>query len=156
MLEGACRLRPPLRVLGNLLTVNSDPKLLGHLTQEINIPHFLLELIGSILENQTVVQLSLSPPAGWGLFDGLLTLLYQALSEGDGSTASQFMDSALWRFLWLRVGVALEEGRPHWDCFSHNAVSVASSPSPGAAPCLALPSPSQRPSILHPSIHSGI
>ncbi|XP_033851762.3 serine/threonine-protein kinase 36-like isoform X1 [Acipenser ruthenus] len=213
MLEGACRLRPPLRVLGNLLTVNSDPKLLGHLAQEINIPHFLLELIGSILENQTVVQqpwavavlgdlmavlgvywkndlnwemqgerledagklftvillhpdltpltpmagtllaqltlhgvsvelrpdvfltameqalasaaeLSLSPPAGWGLFDGLLTLLYQALSEGDGSTASQFMDSALWRFLWLRVGVALEEGRPHWDCFSHNGLQV--------------------------------
>ncbi|MGH0173753.1 UNVERIFIED_CONTAM: hypothetical protein FKN15_000697 [Acipenser sinensis] len=202
MLEGACRLRPPLRVLGNLLTVNSDPKLLSHLAQEIDLLHFLLELIGSILENQTVVQqpwavavlgdlmavlgvywkndfncemqgesgkfntlplsqpmagtllaqltlhgvsvelrpdvfltameqalssaaeLFLSPPAGWGLFDGLLTLLYQALSEGDGSTASQFMDSALWRFLWLRVGVALEEGRPHWDCFSHNGLQV--------------------------------
>ncbi|XP_041098225.1 serine/threonine-protein kinase 36 isoform X2 [Polyodon spathula] len=212
MLEGACRLRPPLRVLGHLLTTNSDHKLLGHLTQETDIPRFLLELIGSVLENQTVVQpwavtvlgdlmavlgvywkndlswetqgerledagrlfavillhpdltpltpmagtllaqlilrgvsvelrpdvfltvmeqalasaaeLSLSPPAGWGLFDGLLTVLYQVLSEGDGSTASQFMDSTLWRFLWLRVGVALEEEKPHWDCFSHNGLQV--------------------------------
>ncbi|MBN3309511.1 STK36 kinase, partial [Amia calva] len=213
MLEGACRIRPPLRVLGNLLLVNSDPALLSHMVKEIDLPHFLLDLIMEILKNPAVkqqpwcvtvvgdlmatlgvywdrhfnletagqrlgdgaqllsavllhpdlaplmplaasllallshhgvplelnsdqfvtamekalsspVELRVPLPRGWGLYDGLVTLLYQAICEGDIYPVPQFLDSALWRLLWLRVGAAMEETASQWDSFSLTGLQV--------------------------------
>uniref|UniRef100_W5M741 non-specific serine/threonine protein kinase n=1 Tax=Lepisosteus oculatus TaxID=7918 RepID=W5M741_LEPOC len=213
MLEGACRIRQPLRVLWNLLTVNSDPGLCSTVAEEIELPHFLLDLIADLLGNEQVKQqpwcaavlgdlmtalgvcwekhfnwdtegermgeaagllvavlhsaclapltslaaslltllshhgvpvelrtdqfmaamektlsspVELSVPAlpGWGLYDGLLTLLYRTVSEDGSSSVSQFLDSALWRHLWLRVNLALEETTPHLNCFSLTGLQV--------------------------------
>ncbi|XP_073505171.1 serine/threonine-protein kinase 36 [Phyllobates terribilis] len=49
-LEAVSRLRPALRVVCNLLTSGCDPRLLSDLCVELQIPHFLLQLIDQSLE----------------------------------------------------------------------------------------------------------
>ncbi|XP_005154140.2 serine/threonine-protein kinase 36 isoform X2 [Melopsittacus undulatus] len=51
MLEGASRLRPVLRVIGNLLATRCDSELLDHFCQELNVPLSLLRLAKQILES---------------------------------------------------------------------------------------------------------
>ncbi|NWQ74793.1 STK36 kinase, partial [Columbina picui] len=56
MLEGASRLRPVLRVVGNLLATRCDPELLDHFCQELNVPLSLLCLAKQILESRSIKQ----------------------------------------------------------------------------------------------------
>ncbi|XP_040296741.1 serine/threonine-protein kinase 36 isoform X2 [Bufo bufo] len=49
-LEAVSRLRPALRVTCNLLSSGCDPQLLSDLCAELQIPHFLLQLIDQSLE----------------------------------------------------------------------------------------------------------
>ncbi|XP_014809699.1 PREDICTED: serine/threonine-protein kinase 36 isoform X4 [Calidris pugnax] len=56
MLEGASRLRPMLRVLGNLLAIRCDSELLGYLCRELNVPLSLLCLAKQILESGSTKQ----------------------------------------------------------------------------------------------------
>ncbi|NXC76348.1 STK36 kinase, partial [Anhinga anhinga] len=56
MLEGASRLRPVLRVMGNLLATRCDSELLGHFCQELNVPLSLLCLAKQILESGSTKQ----------------------------------------------------------------------------------------------------
>ncbi|NXS62087.1 STK36 kinase, partial [Brachypteracias leptosomus] len=56
MLEGASRLRPVLRVMGNLLATQCDSGLLGHFCQELNVPLSLLHLAKQILESGSTKQ----------------------------------------------------------------------------------------------------
>ncbi|NXK01643.1 STK36 kinase, partial [Herpetotheres cachinnans] len=49
MLEGASRLRPVLRVMGNLLATKCDSELLDHFCRELNVPLSLLCLTKQIL-----------------------------------------------------------------------------------------------------------
>ncbi|XP_009980493.1 PREDICTED: serine/threonine-protein kinase 36, partial [Tauraco erythrolophus] len=51
MLEGASRLRPVLRVVGNLLATRCDSELLYHFCQELNVPLSLLFVAKQILES---------------------------------------------------------------------------------------------------------
>ncbi|NXL42919.1 STK36 kinase, partial [Podilymbus podiceps] len=51
MLEGASRLRPVLRVVGNLLATRCDSELLDHFCRELNVPLSLLCLAKQILES---------------------------------------------------------------------------------------------------------
>ncbi|XP_075705140.1 serine/threonine-protein kinase 36 [Rhinoderma darwinii] len=50
-LEAVSRLRPALRVTCNLLSSGCDPQLLSDLCVDLQIPHFLLQLINQSLEN---------------------------------------------------------------------------------------------------------
>uniref|UniRef100_H3ACZ5 non-specific serine/threonine protein kinase n=1 Tax=Latimeria chalumnae TaxID=7897 RepID=H3ACZ5_LATCH len=56
MLDGASRLRPALRVIGNLLETKCDTDLLYSFCQEVELPHFLLHLIGQILDSTNIKQ----------------------------------------------------------------------------------------------------
>ncbi|XP_010287026.1 PREDICTED: serine/threonine-protein kinase 36, partial [Phaethon lepturus] len=56
MLEGASRLRPVLRVVGNLLATRCDSELLDHFCQELNVPLCLLCLAKQILESSSTKQ----------------------------------------------------------------------------------------------------
>ncbi|XP_048839646.1 serine/threonine-protein kinase 36 isoform X1 [Brienomyrus brachyistius] len=197
--EGACCIRPPLKVLSNLLAPGADPAVTSCLTQEGDLPHFLFELVEGIMGNPVNQQqpwcipvlgdiiyalivhgeqffdwepvekrleertqafvtilkdphmaplsplvaallalfshhgmpLEVSPeelmavaervlsgpaelylplPRGWGLFDGILVLLFQSLSEQGSCPPSDFPSSCLWRRLWPKIAVASEEG----------------------------------------------
>nr|XP_042698943.1 serine/threonine-protein kinase 36 isoform X3 [Chrysemys picta bellii] len=56
MLEGASHLRPALRVLGNLLATRCDSELLYSFCQAADLPHFLLHLLGQILQSASSKQ----------------------------------------------------------------------------------------------------
>ncbi|NXP03486.1 STK36 kinase, partial [Thinocorus orbignyianus] len=56
MLEGASRLRPVLRVMGNLLATQCDSELLDYFCQELNVPLSLLCLAKQILESSSIKQ----------------------------------------------------------------------------------------------------
>ncbi|XP_060117927.1 serine/threonine-protein kinase 36 isoform X3 [Heteronotia binoei] len=56
MLEGASKLRPALRVIGNLLGTRCDSELLYTFCSDIGLPHFLMQLAGSISESFNVKQ----------------------------------------------------------------------------------------------------
>ncbi|KAF1545877.1 Serine/threonine-protein kinase 36, partial [Eudyptula albosignata] len=56
MLEGASRLRPVLRIVGNLLATRCDSELLDHFCRELNVPLSLLCLAKQILESGSTKQ----------------------------------------------------------------------------------------------------
>ncbi|KFP21620.1 Serine/threonine-protein kinase 36, partial [Egretta garzetta] len=56
MLEGASRLRPVLRVIGNLLATQCDSELLDHFCRELNVPLSLLCLAKQVLESGSAKQ----------------------------------------------------------------------------------------------------
>uniref|UniRef100_A0A8C0FF49 non-specific serine/threonine protein kinase n=1 Tax=Bubo bubo TaxID=30461 RepID=A0A8C0FF49_BUBBB len=56
MLEGASRLRPVLRVVGNLLATQCDSELLEHFCRELGVPLSLLCLAKQILESGSIRQ----------------------------------------------------------------------------------------------------
>ncbi|NXY76235.1 STK36 kinase, partial [Glareola pratincola] len=56
VLEGASRLRPVLRVVGNLLATRCDSELLDYFCQELNVPLSLLCLAKQILESGSTKQ----------------------------------------------------------------------------------------------------
>uniref|UniRef100_A0A4W5Q154 non-specific serine/threonine protein kinase n=1 Tax=Hucho hucho TaxID=62062 RepID=A0A4W5Q154_9TELE len=55
ILEGACQIRQPLKVLSNLI-LTSDSEDSHRLRQEIGLPHFLFNLVQDIVENPVVVK----------------------------------------------------------------------------------------------------
>uniref|UniRef100_A0A8C3XWL5 Serine/threonine-protein kinase 36 n=1 Tax=Chelydra serpentina TaxID=8475 RepID=A0A8C3XWL5_CHESE len=61
MLEGASHLRPALRVLGNLLATRCDSELLESFCHAVDLPHFLLRLVGQILQSASSKQVGV-----WG------------------------------------------------------------------------------------------
>ncbi|KAJ8267031.1 hypothetical protein GJAV_G00137520 [Gymnothorax javanicus] len=63
-------------------------------------------------------------PQGWGLWDGLLALLLQALSQNENCSVSEFLDSSLWQLLWFRVGVTLEEMPSNQEFLSLSGLQI--------------------------------
>ncbi|KPP79117.1 serine/threonine-protein kinase 36-like [Scleropages formosus] len=120
MLEGACRIRPPLRVLSNLLTPDLDSKAATSMATELGLPDLLFSLIEDILENPVSKQPSAATVLALftqqGILvdvspDKLMTAMEAALSshvEQAEFPHSQFLNSDLWRFLWVRVSDALK------------------------------------------------
>ncbi|XP_043997152.1 serine/threonine-protein kinase 36 isoform X1 [Gambusia affinis] len=62
------------------------------------------------------------PPPGWGLYDGLLSLLLHALSEDDSASVSSKLNSLVFLDLWKKVGSSLTSPTPNLDFFSANGV----------------------------------
>ncbi|XP_019378201.1 PREDICTED: serine/threonine-protein kinase 36 isoform X2 [Gavialis gangeticus] len=56
MLEGASRLRPTLRVIGNLLSTRCDAARLYDLCRELELPRVLLGLAGQVLDSVGIMQ----------------------------------------------------------------------------------------------------
>ncbi|XP_032635774.1 serine/threonine-protein kinase 36 [Chelonoidis abingdonii] len=56
MLEGASHLRPVLHVLGNLLATGCDSELLCSFCQAVDLPQFLLHLLGQMLQSASSKQ----------------------------------------------------------------------------------------------------
>ncbi|XP_062972829.1 serine/threonine-protein kinase 36 [Elgaria multicarinata webbii] len=56
MLEGASHLRPALHVIGNLLGTRCDSELLYTFCSDIDLPQFLVQLVGNILDSFNVKQ----------------------------------------------------------------------------------------------------
>ncbi|XP_042309581.1 serine/threonine-protein kinase 36 [Sceloporus undulatus] len=52
-------------------------------------------------------ELSLPPPMGAGLYDGLLMLLLHLLSQGDAAVVRAFAASELWSIIWHRFAMVL-------------------------------------------------
>ncbi|XP_064836835.1 serine/threonine-protein kinase 36 isoform X4 [Oncorhynchus masou masou] len=55
ILEGACQIRQPLKVLSNLI-LTSDSEDSHRLRQEVGLPHFLFNLVQDIVENPVVIK----------------------------------------------------------------------------------------------------
>uniref|UniRef100_A0A8C1ZZA6 non-specific serine/threonine protein kinase n=1 Tax=Cyprinus carpio TaxID=7962 RepID=A0A8C1ZZA6_CYPCA len=63
-------------------------------------------------------------PAGWGMCDGLLSLILHRLSECESSLLLDFKDSELWLCLWAKVKASLENTTSQSCCFSPNGLYV--------------------------------
>uniref|UniRef100_A0A8C4UEG8 non-specific serine/threonine protein kinase n=1 Tax=Falco tinnunculus TaxID=100819 RepID=A0A8C4UEG8_FALTI len=85
MLEGASRLRPVLRVMGNLLATQCDSELLGLFCRELNVPLSLLCLTKQILESGSIKQVGVGPQC--------FTLLCESLDATYPSVSAPFYAS---------------------------------------------------------------
>ncbi|XP_072341526.1 serine/threonine-protein kinase 36 [Scyliorhinus torazame] len=103
MLEGASRLRPALRVIGNLLATRCDCDLLHAFCQRLELPTFLLNLIGQMLHSKGIRE----QPWCVAVLSDLLAVLaayfssdFETGPSGGGSGFQVFKQSAA-RFLKL-------------------------------------------------------
>ncbi|XP_072302414.1 serine/threonine-protein kinase 36 [Eucyclogobius newberryi] len=62
------------------------------------------------------------PPAGLGMFDGILALLLHTLSEHEGGLHSPCLDPALFLDLWKGVGISLGRTPPSTDLYSADGI----------------------------------
>uniref|UniRef100_A0A674ECE2 non-specific serine/threonine protein kinase n=1 Tax=Salmo trutta TaxID=8032 RepID=A0A674ECE2_SALTR len=111
ILEGACQIRQPLKVLSNLI-LTSDSEDSHRLRQEVGLPHFLFNLVQDIVENPVVVKVNLPRvplPSGWGFCDGFLSLILHTLTEHESPPHSASLDPSILRLLWVKVGTSLEK-----------------------------------------------
>ncbi|KAI3373134.1 hypothetical protein L3Q82_006459 [Scortum barcoo] len=74
----------------------------------------LTSLLKNLLLDSFEPQLSL--PSGWGLCDGLLSLLLHSLSEHENGSGSSCLDPVMFLDLWKRIGTSLERTTPDTFC----------------------------------------
>uniref|UniRef100_A0A8C1APQ4 non-specific serine/threonine protein kinase n=2 Tax=Cyprinus carpio carpio TaxID=630221 RepID=A0A8C1APQ4_CYPCA len=82
----------------------------------------LTAFLGNILTDTAEAHNPL--PAGWGICDGLLSLILHRLSECESSSLLDFQDSELWPCLWAKVNATLENTTPQSCLFSPNGLYV--------------------------------
>uniref|UniRef100_A0A9R1SM46 non-specific serine/threonine protein kinase n=2 Tax=Cyprinus carpio TaxID=7962 RepID=A0A9R1SM46_CYPCA len=82
----------------------------------------LTAFLGNILTDTAEAHNPL--PAGWGMCDGLLSLILHRLSECESSLLLDFKDSELWLCLWAKVKASLENTTSQSCCFSPNGLYV--------------------------------
>nr|AML81036.1 serine/threonine-protein kinase 36 [Chanodichthys ilishaeformis] len=82
----------------------------------------LTSFLGNILTDTAEAHNPL--PAGWGMCDGLLSLILHRLSESESSSLLDFQDSALWPCLWAKVNTTLENTTSQICQFSPNGLYV--------------------------------
>ncbi|XP_073335676.1 serine/threonine-protein kinase 36 [Pagrus major] len=70
----------------------------------------LTSLLKNLLLDTHEPQFSL--PSGWGLCDGVLSLLLHTLSEHENGSGSSHLDSEMFLDLWKRIGVSLTKTTP--------------------------------------------
>ncbi|XP_070774102.1 serine/threonine-protein kinase 36 [Enoplosus armatus] len=79
---------------------------------KVNVDN-LTSLLKNLLLDSYEPQLSL--PSGWGLCDGLLSLLLHTLSEHENGSGSSRLDPVMFRDLWKRIGTSLARTKPDTD-----------------------------------------
>ncbi|XP_029375505.1 serine/threonine-protein kinase 36 isoform X2 [Echeneis naucrates] len=67
--------------------------------------HNVTSLLKNLLLDSHESQISL--PAGWGLFDGLLSLLLHRLSQDEYHSGPSFIDPVMFLDLWKKIGTSL-------------------------------------------------
>ncbi|XP_043094292.1 serine/threonine-protein kinase 36 isoform X2 [Puntigrus tetrazona] len=82
----------------------------------------LTDFLGNILTDTAEAHNPL--PAGWGMCDGLLSLILHRLSECESSLLLDFKDSELWLCLWVQVNASLENTTSQSSHFSPNGLYV--------------------------------
>ncbi|XDV20857.1 hypothetical protein PO909_026070 [Leuciscus waleckii] len=82
----------------------------------------LTSFLGNILTDTAEAHNPL--PAGWGMCDGLLSLILHRLSECESSSLLDFQDSELWPCLWAKVNTTLENTTSQRCYFSPNGLYV--------------------------------
>ncbi|KAL1275179.1 hypothetical protein QQF64_027993 [Cirrhinus molitorella] len=82
----------------------------------------LTAFLGNILTDTAETHNPL--PAGWGMCDGLLSLILHRLSECESSSLLDFQDSELWPRLWAKVNATLENTTSQSCHFSPNGLYV--------------------------------
>ncbi|XP_049447377.1 serine/threonine-protein kinase 36 isoform X4 [Epinephelus fuscoguttatus] len=80
----------------------------------------LTSVLKNLLLDSYEPQLSLPP--GWGLCDGLLSLLLHTLSELEHGSGSSCLDSAMFLDLWKKIGTLLTMASPDADFCSANGL----------------------------------
>ncbi|XP_072230824.1 serine/threonine-protein kinase 36 [Leuresthes tenuis] len=81
----------------------------------------LTSLLKTLLSDSCEPQIT--PPAGWGLFDGLLSLLLHTLSEHENApVSSSSLDPVLFVDLWERISSSLASSTPNLDFCSANGL----------------------------------
>lgn len=97
--------------------------LFTHLGMTVNIGmERLTSFLGNILTDTAEAHNPL--PAGWGMCDGLLSLILHRLSECESSSLLDFQDSELWPCLWAKVNTTLENTISESCHFSPNGLYV--------------------------------
>ncbi|KAM4545825.1 serine/threonine-protein kinase 36 isoform 2-T2 [Odontesthes bonariensis] len=83
-----------------------------------------LENLTSLLKTLPLDSCEIAPPAGWGLFDGLLSLLLHTLSEHPNApvSSSSSLDSIMFVDLWERIATSLASATPNLDFCSANGM----------------------------------
>ncbi|CAK6953717.1 serine/threonine-protein kinase 36 [Scomber scombrus] len=78
----------------------------------------------SLLKNLLVdsYELQFSLPSGWGLCDGLLSLLLHTLSEHENGSRSTCLDPVMFLDLWKRIGTSIARTPPDTLFFSANGL----------------------------------
>uniref|UniRef100_A0A8C8AEL9 non-specific serine/threonine protein kinase n=1 Tax=Otus sunia TaxID=257818 RepID=A0A8C8AEL9_9STRI len=112
MLEGASRLRPVLRVVGNLLATQCDSELLEHFCRELGVPLSLLCLAKQILESGSIRQVGVGPQRNLGSFQPCRVLVSRRpwCPGGDVAVEQGFATSELWSVVWHCVAAVLRVG----------------------------------------------
>ncbi|XP_059406741.1 serine/threonine-protein kinase 36-like isoform X2 [Carassius carassius] len=82
----------------------------------------LTAFLGNILTDTAEAHNPL--PAGWGMCDGLLSLILHRLSESESRLLLDFKDSELWLCLWAKVNASLENTTSQSCHFSPNGLYV--------------------------------
>ncbi|XP_067294921.1 serine/threonine-protein kinase 36 [Pseudorasbora parva] len=97
--------------------------LFTHLGITVNIGmERLTSFLGNILTDTAEAHNPL--PTGWGMYDGLLSLILHRLSECESSLLLDFQDSELWPRLWAIVNTTLENTISERCHFSPNGLYV--------------------------------
>ncbi|XP_050966613.1 serine/threonine-protein kinase 36 [Labeo rohita] len=82
----------------------------------------LTSFLGNILTDTAEAHNPL--PAGWGMCDGLLSLILHRLSECESSSLLDFQESELWPCLWAKVNATLKNTTSQICHFSSNGLYV--------------------------------
>ncbi|XP_041864512.1 serine/threonine-protein kinase 36 isoform X2 [Melanotaenia boesemani] len=83
-----------------------------------------LENITSLLKTLLLdsCELQISPPSGWGLYDGLLSLLLHTLYEHENAPVPSCLDSVMFVNLWKTISTSLASGTTNLDVCSANGL----------------------------------
>ncbi|KAM6983867.1 serine/threonine-protein kinase 36 [Tautogolabrus adspersus] len=86
--------------------------------------HVDMNNLTSLLENLLLNsdEPSIPLPSGWGLSDGLLSLLLHTLTEHENVPGSSDLDQVLFLDLWKRIGASLARTTPDTDFCSANGL----------------------------------
>lgn len=114
--------------------LNQDPKrsallatavlaLFTHRGISVNVS---MERLAAFLENILTDRAEVHNPlpGGWGICDGLLSLILYRLSECESSSLCDFQRSELWSCLWIKVNILLENTTFQGCHFSANGLYV--------------------------------
>ncbi|KAM6907540.1 serine/threonine-protein kinase 36 [Xenentodon cancila] len=121
ILEEAQQIGQPLAVLHHLIST-PDLKVLSHISRELELPRVLFDMIHNSVESPEILKLQMPLPCGWGLCDGLLSLVLHTLSTHGNAQVSSCLNSVTFVDLWKNIGTSLTSTKPNLQLCSANGL----------------------------------